>query len=241
MLNEGVDVLNSYGATESLPISKLASQELFDTSAETDSGAGICVGYPIDGVDIAIIDVTEDVISEWDNGLALEKNQIGEIVVAGDMVNQGYYQRALATEQAKVFDKQSGRMRHRMGDLGYIDAKGRLWMCGRKAHRVETGVRRYYSIPCERIFNTHPQVKRSALVAVTVSGKTVPLICLELNKASACSSSAQLYAELISLAEQYPHTDGITHFLLHDGFPMDVRHNAKIFREKLAVWAQKRI
>ena len=241
MLNGGVDVLNSYGATESLPIAKLASDALFDTSDATDSGAGICVGYPIDGVEISIIEITENSISEWDDSLSLPANQIGEIVVMGDMVNQAYYQRELATKQAKIFDNQSGRMRHRMGDLGYIDNTGRLWMCGRKAHRVDTLNKVFYSIPCERIFNTHPQIKRSALVGVKISGKTVPLVCLELNIGVACPNSKQLYAELMALAEQYEQTKGIMHFLNHDGFPMDVRHNAKIFREKLAVWAQKRV
>ncbi len=241
MLNDGAQVLNSYGATESLPISKLAGNALFETAAKTDSGAGICVGYPIEGVEIAIIRITENRISRWDDSLALPANQIGEIVVAGDIVNQAYYQRVSATERAKIFDGQSGRMRHRMGDLGYIDDIGRLWMCGRKAHRVETGSKVYYSIPCERIFNVHPQVKRSALVAVTVAGKTAPLVCLELNKDIACSNSKTLYAELTAMAEKYKQTQGITHFLNHDGFPVDVRHNAKIFREKLAVWAQKRV
>ena len=30
----------------------------------------------------------------------------------------------------------TGRIWHRMGDLGYFDSEGRLWFCGRKAHRV---------------------------------------------------------------------------------------------------------
>jgi hypothetical protein len=35
----------------------------------------------------------------------------------------------------------------------------------------------------------------------------------------------------------HPRTAGITYFLPHPGFPVDIRHNAKIGREKLAVWA----
>ena len=33
----------------------------------------------------------------------------------------------------------------------------------------------------------------------------------------------------------------ITTFLFHPAFPVDIRHNAKIFREKLAVWAAKEL
>jgi hypothetical protein len=43
------------------------------------------------------------------------------------------------------------------------------------------------------------------------------------------------------LAGRHPLTASIDHFLIHPSFPVDIRHNAKIFREKLAVWAATRI
>lgn len=248
MLSDGVPVLNSYGATESLPISMIASDELFTTTQVTDNGGGICVGRAIDGVSIAIIAITEDNIPEWDNGLRLNAGEIGEIVVTGPMVSQSYYRRETATTAAKIWDRERQTFRHRMGDLGYLDDSGRLWMCGRKTHRVDAiqggqFAKRYYSIPCERIFNTHPNVKRSALVGIKVKGQggaseIEPLICIELDQSLVCNKSAQLYQELMAIAEQYSHTQGIRRFLIHPDFPVDVRHNAKIFREKLAVWAQ---
>ena len=115
-------------------------------------------------------------------------------------------------------------------------------MCGRKAHRVDCLVdgqqRRYFSIPCERIYNTHSDIKRSALVGIDVKGEMQPLICLELKQGLSCSNAAALYNELRLLGEAHSQTQGITRFLIHPGFPVDIRHNAKIFREKLAVWAQ---
>ncbi len=242
MLSEGVEVLNSYGATESLPLSKMASEALFDTTSVTDNGGGICVGHAIDGVDIGIIEIDEAPIHNWDNALRLPTGEIGEIVVKGAMVSRSYYQRNSATEQAKIADGDA--VRHRMGDLGYLDSDGLLWMCGRKAHRVDASIhvdnqpQRYFSIPCERIFNTHPQVKRSALVGVVVKGETVPLLCIELDSSLACSRGASLYADLNEIAQQHGQTKGISRFLIHPDFPVDIRHNAKIFREKLAVWAQ---
>jgi len=243
MLNDGVEVLNSYGATESLPLSKMGSKALFATTQVTDAGGGICVGSPIEGVDIAIIDIDEAPIAQWHDSLSLKPGEIGEIVVKGPMVSRSYYRRDSATEQAKIID--GSAIRHRMGDLGYLDEAGQLWMCGRKAHRVDTSQSvkgepsRYFSIPCERIFNTHPQVKRSALVAVKVADQTVPLLCIELEKSLGCSMGASLFAELNEIAERHVQTKGIKRFLIHPDFPVDIRHNAKIFREKLAVWAQK--
>lgn len=263
MLSQGVPILNSYGATESLPISMIASDALLTTTDITDNGGGICVGHGIKGVDIGIIAISEEVIPSWDNALLLKNGEIGEIVVRGPMVSQSYYQDdsqddsqhnsqddsqrdsqgRSATAAAKIWDEVTQTFRHRMGDLGYLDAQGRLWMCGRKAHRVDAThngqfVKRYYSIPCERIFNTHPNVKRSALVGITVANEIAPLICIELDHSLVCNKSQQLYQELIAIAEQFVQTKGIRRFLIHPDFPVDVRHNAKIFREKLAVWAQ---
>ena len=257
MLSQGVPILNSYGATESLPISMIASDALFATTDITDNGGGICVGRAIDGVTIRIIAISEAVIPEWDDALQLNNGEIGEIVVQGPMVSQSYYlnnsqhasqnesqgQGKRATAAAKIWDSATNTVRHRMGDLGYLDDQGLLWMCGRKAHRVDATLnglfaKRYYSIPCERIFNTHPNVKRSALVGVKVANEIEPLICIELDQSLVCNKSQQLYQDLIAIAEQFTQTQGIRRFLIHPDFPVDVRHNAKIFREKLAVWAQ---
>ncbi|WOT04130.1 olefin beta-lactone synthetase [Shewanella youngdeokensis] len=244
MLNSDVEVLNSYGATEALPLSKIGSQSLFNTTDVTDHGGGICVGDAIEGVVIAIIDIDENPISQWHEALKLPANQIGEIVVKGSMVSRSYYQRDTATRAAKMTDGVATR--HRMGDLGYLDDAGLLWMCGRKAHRVDAitaagSMQRYYSIPTERIFNTHPEVKRSALVGVVVAGRLTPLVCIELDTTIACSKTNVLYQQLCTLAEQHSQTQGIIRFLIHPNFPVDIRHNAKIFREKLAIWAQKQI
>jgi olefin beta-lactone synthetase len=242
LLNKDVNVLSSYGATESLPISKIDSCDLLKTETITDTGGGICVGYPVENTDLAIINISEESISQWSNDLTVANYEIGEIVVSGPQISQQYYGRENATQHSKINDGET--IRHRMGDLGYLDEYGRLWMCGRKAHRVEAmyqkQLKSYFSICCERIINTHPTIKRSALVGVKIGGVTTPVICIELLEEQT-ESSLKLFNELRFSAEKHPHTQGIKHFLIHSGFPMDIRHNAKIYREKLAVWAQVEI
>ena len=76
--------------------------------------------------------------------------------------------------------KEDGEIRHRMGDLGWMDDKGRIWFCGRKSHRVITADGTLFTIPCEAIFNTHPAVFRSALVGVGPPHQQKPVICIEL-------------------------------------------------------------
>ena len=241
LLNPDVEVLTSYGATESLPLTKIGSKALLSTAHVTDAGGGVCVGWPVKGVDIDIIKISDDMIPHWSavlrQELTLGINQIGEIVVKGPMVSQAYYNRASATRLAKITDNQE--VRHRMGDLGYLDEQGKLWMCGRKTHRVEAIGQVFFSIPCERIFNTHAKVKRTALVVVEFNGEKRPLLCVELEKGVKLSTK-QLFTQLKTIGASHAQTKNITDFLIHPDFPVDVRHNAKIFREKLAVWAQKR-
>lgn len=247
LLPDNTPVLTSYGASESLPLTKIASQALLKTTDITDNGGGICVGTPVSGVDIKIIAISEDVIPQWSDELALPTNSIGEIVVKGNMVSQAYYHRDMATAHAKITD--GNVVRHRMGDLGYLDDKGELWMCGRKAHRVEAKNNVFFSIPCERIFNTHEAIKRTALVGVsleqnTTSEKQTPLLCVELTEKAKNNKhfdESALFTELKCIAMSNKQTMAISHFLLHDNFPVDIRHNAKIFREKLAIWAQNEI
>ena len=238
LLTKNTELLNSYGATESLPISKIASSELIKTEDITNFGGGICVGKAVQNTEIKIIEITEDILENIADCKVLNQQKIGEIIVKGQQVTRQYYQRENATKEAKIMDGDS--FYHRMGDLGYLDELGRLWMCGRKKHRVETDERSYYSIPVERIFNTHPEIKRSALVGIERNGQIEPLVCIELANENPMSH-IKLFNELRFMAKKTPQTQDITQFLIHKGFPMDIRHNAKIFREKLAILAATEI
>jgi acyl-coenzyme A synthetase/AMP-(fatty) acid ligase len=141
---------------------------------------------------------------------------------------------------AKISDG-AGGVWHRMGDLGYLDDPGRLWFCGRKAHRVWTAGGPLDTICCEAIFNTHPAVFRSALVGVGPKGNQTPIICVELERESRGLDRKELTRQLLEISSKFEHTRGIRTVLYHKAFPVDVRHNAKINREKLALWAAKSV
>ena len=126
-----------------------------------------------------------------------------------------------------------------MGDVGYIDLKGRLWFCGRKAHRVVTSQGTLFTIPCEGVFNRNPRVLRTALVGVRRNGAIEPVLCVELEAGAPGGSQAAIRAELLELGARHDLTRQIKTILFHPSFPVDVRHNAKIFREKLALWAER--
>ena len=239
-LPNGVEVLTSYGATESLPVSCLGSDTILkETRQLTDQGAGVCVGMPISGMQVRILPIHERPIESWSDDLPLADGEIGEITVHGPVVTPGYFEQPEATKLAKI-PASDGSLWHRMGDVGYFDGRGRLWMCGRKGHRVETANSTLFTIPCEAVFNVHPGVRRSALVGVAKGGETVPVLCVE-RDASAPHDERTITQDLLKIAQDHVHTREIATVLFHASFPVDVRHNAKIFREKLAVWAEEQL
>jgi len=240
-LNDDAQVFTPYGATEALPVSSIGSNEVLgSTCHETEKGKGVCVGVPVENIDLKIIKITDDVISDWQDGLILDANVIGEIAVKGPQVTKAYYARQRATEMAKIIDPDGG-FYHRMGDTGYLDEQGRLWFCGRLTHRVVTDKETLFTIPCEGIFNTHEKVFRTALVGINNNSQIIPVICVELEQETKDADKEIITAELLKIAAQFEQTKNIQHVLFHPAFPVDIRHNAKIGREKLAVWVQKEI
>ena len=228
-----------YGATECLPVAVVEGRELERTRAATEGGAGTCVGSVVAPNEVRIIAIDDAPLPDWSQARVLAVGEIGEITVAGPTATDSYFNRPQATAAAKISEtlaEGSVRIVHRMGDVGYFDAQGRLWFCGRKTHRVETAHGPLYTEQVEPVFNTVPGVARTALVGVGAAGAQVPVLCVELQRGQ--SDSPALREALHATAAARLPEMKLEHVLMHPAFPVDIRHNAKIGREKLAVWAR---
>jgi acyl-CoA synthetase (AMP-forming)/AMP-acid ligase II len=242
MLVDEADVVTPYGATECLPVASLESREVLgETAAKTGEGAGVCVGRPVPEADVRIVDITDAPIERFADAQVLGPGEIGEITVRGAQATRRYVEAEAQTRLAKIPcpDEGDGSFFHRMGDLGYLDAQGRLWFCGRKSQRVVTAQGTLFTQPVEGIIDTHRDVFRSALVGAPHGPDTLPVVCVELERPRA--DRAMLLAELRALARRHEVTRDIDTFLVHSGFPVDIRHNAKIRREELAKWAEREL
>jgi acyl-CoA synthetase (AMP-forming)/AMP-acid ligase II len=233
-----------YGATECLPVAVIEGRELLTLRARTEAGAGTCVGRPVAGNTVRIIRIDDGVIPEWHDGLQVAPGQVGEITVAGPSATDAYFNRDAQTALAKIREALPGggeRIVHRMGDLGWFDGEGRLWFCGRKSQRVVVdAATTLCTEQVEPVFNTHPEVARSALVGVGAKGAQVPVLCVELKRGIDKREWPRIENELRQLADGFVHTAKIARFLRYPKpFPVDIRHNAKIGREKLAAWASQ--
>jgi acyl-CoA synthetase (AMP-forming)/AMP-acid ligase II len=248
LLPKGAQVFTPYGATEALPVANIGSDEILrETRALTEQGKGVCVGAPVPGVEVRVIRISDEPIPEWSDDLLAPAGEVGEFVVRGPIVTREYFNRPTATALAKIRDPRTGEVFHRMGDVGYLDARGRLWFCGRKSHRVITPHGTLFTDMVEPVFNTGPGVLRTALVGVTRNGVTHPVLCVEFRQQTIWIPKSSPWtlrvaeSQLRKIGARHKHTRGIVTFLEHRGFPVDVRHNSKIFREKLSVWADKQL
>jgi acyl-CoA synthetase (AMP-forming)/AMP-acid ligase II len=239
ILDPDAETYTPYGATESLPVANFRGSEMLaETWSLTRAGRGMCVGRPLAELDLRIIAISDEPIAQWSAALQLPPGEVGEVCVKGPVVTREYYRRPDATALAKIAEGEAWW--HRVGDLGYLDEQGRLWFCGRKAHRVETVNARLFSVCCEAIYNTQPYVHRSALVGVGARPQQTAVMVLEPEEGQEAALRASLPA-LLGATRGLPLTTDIEHVLIHPTFPVDVRHNAKINREQLAIWAARQL
>lgn len=211
------DVGTPYGATEALPVATVWGKDLVERfGPASEAGAGTCVGKPAFGIEVKLLDVESGPLAHESEAAWLPPDQIGEICVRGPVVTQLYVGDGDATEAAKIpIDDE--HVWHRMGDAGYLDPEGNLWLCGRKAERVGE----LYPDCVEGRFN--PTCGRTALVGV--GGR--PWLVIE-----GAPDPAKV--------ERVMASGIVDRVVFHPKFPVDKRHNSKIHRRTLAAWAEGR-
>ncbi|HTQ39847.1 MAG TPA: fatty acid CoA ligase family protein [Pirellulales bacterium] len=239
-----------YGATEALPVASIsASAVLRETWPRTEQGAGVCVGNRFKGIQWRVIRITDGPIRDLAEVEELPRGQIGELIVRGPVVTTEYVTRTQANATAKIRDGTGNSFWHRLGDVGYLDEHDRFWFCGRMSQRVVAAAAHgtnatLFTIPCEAIFNRHPDVFRTALVGVGPQGAQTPVIIAEPQPGCYPRGPKQrekLIADLRKLAQAGDCTTMIQNFLIRKSLPVDVRHNVKINREALARLAARKL
>mgnify|MGYP001817275711 CR=1 FL=1 len=240
-LPHDAEVHTPYGATECLPVASVSGTQL-DAHVErlTEIGEGTCVGRPLVPNNRKIIGVTDDVVGHFKDSVDMPVGIIGEIVVNGPTSTDTYWHQDEQTQLAKITDNE-GNIWHRMGDVGYFDTEGRLWYCGRKSQRVVTEHECFYADQVEAVFNIHPEVARTALVGIGYAGQQTPVLCVEPLKRPNAARKHRIEHDLLQIGQRHAVSRSIQKILFHKSFPVDIRHNAKIGREKLALWAEKTV
>jgi len=143
----GVLVRQLYGSTETGFMSANMSEDPVATFASVGPGIG--------AVDLQILD---------DEGAPLPAGEIGEVTVASPAMTAGYSD--LPDVNAQAFA--GGRFQ--TGDLGQLDADGRLTITGRKKLLIEVGGYKVDPIEVEDVVAAHPKVAEAVVVGVPGKG-----------------------------------------------------------------------
>ncbi len=225
-----------YGATECLPVTTVAAEELLGEARQRAlRGDGTCVGRPVSGVEIRVIRETDGPLATLAEATPCAVGEIGEIIATGPSVTREYDGLPEATRAAKIAD--GARVWHRMGDLGSLDAEGRLSFFGRRVEKVRAADGDLPTESIEPAFRQHPQVFRCALIGLGEAPAQIPALVVE-PRAGAFPADdkarERFIAELRGVAKSCPPAGRVQHIVFQRALPVDVRHNAKIHRLQLA-------
>ncbi|WP_249138902.1 AMP-binding protein [Actibacterium sp. MT2.3-13A] len=131
----------------------------------TESTAGICgTRNPIGSPDISVgpplpgVEVRLDISAGHEDG-------VGEVLTRGPHVMKGYFRNPEATAEAMTRD---GYLR--TGDLGRIDAEGRVHIVGRSKELIIRSGFNVYPPEVEAALNDHPAVVQSAVIGRPAEG-----------------------------------------------------------------------
>lgn len=217
-----------YGMTEALPVTDIDLAGISTAGA----GNGVCVGVPVSGATVAIAPINEDgtvrPVPTCEAGIS------GEILVRAPHVKERY-DRLWITEQHST----SIAGWHRSGDIGHLDASGRLWVEGRLEHILCTsnGVRT--PVAAEQTIELLGAVARAAVVGVGPAGTQAAVAIVETVPPvkRAGLAPASLAADVRAAAQDTGLA--LAAVVVIEAMPVDVRHNSKIDRAKLSRWATR--
>ncbi|MCP5175491.1 MAG: AMP-binding protein [Moraxellaceae bacterium] len=210
-------ILLVYGSTEAEPIAHLSLSAL---RKDWNTYAGHLVGKPVAEAEVCLTNPDAKLDNEQDvqqSQVAVE--DVGEILVSGKHVLQGYIDNPEANRESKI-PRANGLVWHKTGDAGFFDTQGRLWLVGRIKDALLIDGERIYTFAPEKELDALANIVRSALI------QTPQAIVLVL-QTQATRNFQQILAVL---AKHHIHQ---AQYVLIDEMPVDGRHNSKIDRVQL--------
>ncbi len=224
------DAHTPYGMTECLLVTDITLDGIRDAAAAPD--AGVCVGRPVGGGEVLISALDADGAATGAPGTA--PGVLGEVLVRAPHLKQRY-DRLWLTDRAAERDTPPGRW-HRTGDVGHLDADGRLWIEGRLAHVLTTPDGPLAPVGPEQHVERVAGVRRAAVVGVGPAGVQQAVAVVEsLPAARRRGLAPDALAAEVRAASPVP----LAAVLVVPALPTDIRHNSKIDRARLSTWASR--
>ncbi|WP_426311892.1 alpha/beta fold hydrolase [Cellulosimicrobium sp. E-16] len=217
-----------YGMTECLLVTDVTLDGIRDAAAAPD--AGVCVGRPVPGVEVLISALDDDGAATGAPSIA--PGVLGEVLVQAWHLKERY-DRLWLTDLAAERGTPPGRW-HRTGDVGHLDAQGRLWIEGRLGHVLRTADGPLAPVGPEQHVERVEQVRRAAVVGIGPAGLQQAVAVVE---TAPGARRPGLAPEALTTAVRTASPVALAAVLVVPRMPTDVRHNSKIDRARLAAWA----
>jgi acyl-coenzyme A synthetase/AMP-(fatty) acid ligase len=215
-----------YGMTEVMPVADISLAEI-DAVGE---GEGVCVGRPIDGVDVAIGAIDDEGTAGGE--LTTDAGILGEVCISAGHMREGYDKLWITQSQAS---HPAGW--HRSGDVGHLDDEGRLWIEGRIGHVVTTASGPVTPVGIEHRVAVLDGVDQVAVVGVGPVGTQAVVVVLTVEDGARRPGLADEYlADRVRCAAS---PVDVVAVLVVSSLPVDKRHNSKIDRTRIALWAER--
>jgi acyl-coenzyme A synthetase/AMP-(fatty) acid ligase/pimeloyl-ACP methyl ester carboxylesterase len=221
-----------YGMTECLLVTDITLDGIREAAAAVDSG--VCVGSVIGESRVRISALDAD--GRATGTPNADPGVLGEILVSAGHLKDHYDRLWLTDREAARETPDDGGRWHRTGDVGHLDADGRLWVEGRLPHVLVTGEGPLAPVGPEQQVERVAGVRRAAVVGVGPHGLRQAVAVIETTPASRRPGLAdpQLAAR-IRAAVDVP----LVAVLAVPALPTDIRHNSKIDRTRLSRWADR--
>ena len=214
-----------YGMTEVLPVADIRLAEI----DEVGEGNGVCVGFPVPGVEVAITPLDDE--GEPGELLTTTAEVSGEICVRAAHARD-HYDKLWATTAAA--SQPPGW--HRSGDIGHLDQAGRLWVEGRLVHIIRTASGIVTPVAIEHAAEAVDGVVQACAVGVGPQGTQQVVVAVVTDQPH---RSAGLLAIDRADAIRRAVSVDIAAVLEVPSLPVDKRHNSKIDRTRVAEWAER--
>ncbi len=235
-----------YGMTEVLPVTDISLAGI----EAADAGEGVCVGRPLPGVDVRISAMLPD--GRCDGELTDRPGVLGEVCVRAAHVKDRYD----ALWALEVTTSRNPGW-HRTGDVGHLDADGRLWIEGRLQHVLTTAAGPVTPVGIEQRVEGLARVSAAAVVGVGPAGaQVVAVVVVTLADATSGDRAGDRAADRaplrvrsrlrglsgrleladLGLAEAVRAAAGadVAAVLVAPRLPVDVRHQSKVDRGEVA-------
>ncbi len=156
---------------------------------------------------------------------------MGEVLVRAAWVSEGYDQLWRTQRDSRPADA-AGNVWHRSGDVGHLDAAGRLWIEGRVVHVIHSDRGPLTPVPVEVAVERLEGIDRCAAVGVGPLGCQQLVVVVE-----DAHGTDGLADDDVARRVRGEVNEALAAVLSVRALPVDIRHNTKIDRTALAVWA----